>query len=89
MNWAAWSNLAQACQKVSPLWCLAVLAVTAFGLSSLFALTAAKGVADFAFAAVSVATASAVQKLAVLVLHSALFCRKRFRSAIVVEFLFR
>jgi hypothetical protein len=77
MNWAAWSNLAQACQKVSPLWCLAVLAITAFG------------VADFAFAAVSVATASAVQKLAVLVLHSALFCRKRFRSAIVVEFLFR
>jgi hypothetical protein len=89
MNWAACSTLVQACRKVSPFWCLAILTVTAFGVSSLFALTATKGVAKFALAVVSVVTASVVQKLAVLVLYSALFCRKRFCSAIVLEFLLR
>ncbi|KAH7061030.1 hypothetical protein BKA63DRAFT_197689 [Paraphoma chrysanthemicola] len=72
MKWASWPASAKSCPRLSPFWCFCFLA----------------GVAKFLFAILSVVAASIVQKLAVLMLHMALFRRGRFVPAVVLESIF-
>jgi hypothetical protein len=89
MIWTGRSASLQSCLKLSAFWCFCFLAIVAFGVSSLLALTAAKSVAKFLFAIVSVVTASVVQKLAVLRLHVALLRRRRSFAAVALESILR